>query len=85
MNKGPKFKKVITYVGGEVGGYMNEKTLECGSWVISRTGSVINDVFIHWSGEWVVERNGEIYGNFKTKKESIGYVKQWLTINPNDI
>jgi len=79
-----KFKTVKTLVGGEVAGYMEEKTLECGSWVIGRNGAYIDDVFTHWAGDWYVERNGETYSTNKTKKECVNYIKMWLSYNPND-
>ena len=85
-----KFKTVLTRTGSDAFGYMNEKTLECGSWIISRDGKYVdqgyeNTTFIYWAGDWTVERNNEIYGSFKTKKEAINYIKFWIQINPNDL
>ena len=84
------FKTVKTLVGGEVAGYMEEKTYECGSWIIGRNGKYVNmgydnEVFIHWAGDWFVQRNDEIYGDFKTLKRAKQYIANWVKINPSDV
>ena len=85
-----KFEIKKEMVGGEVAGYMEEKTYQCGSWVIGRNGEYKdmgyeNDVFIHWAGDWFVQRNDEFYGDFKTLKAAKRYIENWVRINPLDI
>ena len=85
-----KFKTVLTRTGAEQLGYMNEKTLECGSWVIGRDGKYVdqgyeNTTFIYWAGDWTVTRNDEWYGSFKTKKEAVQYIQNWIRFNPKDL
>ena len=85
-----KFKTVLTRVGADHIGYMNEKTLECGSWVIGREGKYEDhgyeyETFVYWAGDWQVMRNGEIYGSFKTKKAAVQYIQAWIRFNPQDL
>jgi hypothetical protein len=85
-----KFKTVETRTGGDAIGYMNEKTLECGSWTIAREGKYVdmgyeNTTFISWAGDWSVIRNEVLYGSFKTKKEAVKYIQNWIRINPKDL
>jgi len=85
-----KFQTVLTRTGAEQTGYVNEKTLECGSWVISRDGKYVDmgyeySVFVYWSGDWSVSRKGDVYGSFKTKKEAVKYIQNWISINPKDL
>jgi len=80
-----KFKTVLTYNGSEAYGYINEKTLEFGTWVIARDGQYNKEgVFIHWAGDWTVSRGEEFYSTTKTLKLAKRYIKGWLQVNPTD-
>ena len=85
-----KFETKKEIVGGDVAGYMEEKSYVCGSWSIGRCGEYRDmgydcDVFVNWAGDWFVQRNGEVYGDFKTLKAAKQYIQNWVRINPSDI
>ncbi len=82
-----KFETVLTYTGSEVAGYMNEKTIEFGNWIISRDGEYNKEgVYIHWAGEWTVSKRGseKCYSTTKTLKAAKAYIKWFLQYNPTD-
>jgi len=92
MIKQIKFKKVETFVrGNDVSGNTMERSLEFGSWKVERPGSykyskiMGEDIFISWSGDWILTRNGEFYGSFEKLKEVKFYIRYWLSIHPNDL
>ena len=61
---------------------LEEKTYQCGSWVIGRQGAFEHNdefnAFIHWagSGDWFVQRNDEFYGDFKTLESAKKYIEK---------
>ena len=84
MSKQIKFKKVDWKY--------EDQSLQFGTWKVERSGSYENmgegdfsSVFVIWSGDWVLTRNGEFYGNFSKLKEVRYYIQHWLSIHPNDL
>ena len=82
MIKQIKFKKVDWNY--------EDQSLQFGTWKVERSGSYQNmgdfsNVFVPWSGDWILTRNGEFYGSFEKLKEVKFYIQYWLSIHPNDL